>query len=67
MAERKRGRPRGDERIDYQEAALILGVTKTTVSRWVTEGYLPAYTTPGGYHKLWRSVVLELRDDRNKS
>lgn len=66
MGARKRGRPRGAERVSYSEAAQILGVTKTTVARWVAEGYLEAWTTDAGYHKLWRSVVTELRDDRNK-
>ena len=67
MAERrKRGRPRGPEQIGYAEAAVILGVTKYTIARWVADGYLPAYETANGYHKLWRSVVCELRDDRNK-
>ena len=67
MTPRKRGRPRGNERITYREAASILGVTETTVTRWVKDGYLPAYQTDGGYHKLWRTVVAELRDDRKSA
>ena len=67
LSERKRGRPRGGDRISYEEAARILGVTKYTIARWVADGYLPAYSTDAGYHKLWRSVVLELAHDRNKS
>ena len=64
MTPRKRGRPRGSERITYREAATILGVTETTVARWVEDAYLPSWPTPGGYHKLWRTVVMELAEDR---
>ena len=64
---RKRGRPRGSERITYVEAAEILEVSEYTVVRWVKEGYLPAYETPQGYHKLWRSVVHELAHDRKQA
>ena len=67
MAERKRGRPRGSERITYREAATILGVSEYTVARWVKVGYLPAYRTSEGYHKLWRTVVQELHDDRKSA
>ena len=63
---RPRGRPRGDNRISYNEAAGILGVSVETISRWVSEGYLPAFETTGGYHKLWRNVVVELAEDRKR-
>jgi len=34
---------------------------------WVKTGYLPAWQTPRGYHKLWRSVIMEFAEDFNKS
>lgn len=68
MVPSRKSRPRGADRISYDEAALILGVTKTTIARWVREGHMPAWRTPQGYHKLWRHVVLQFREDfdRNK-
>ena len=67
MAPRKRARPRGNECITYREAAGILEVTETTIARWVKDDYLLSYETRNGYHKLWRSIVMELRDDRKLS
>jgi len=44
------------------ESALTTGdvarychVTPATISRWIRRGYLPAYTTPGGHHRILAS------------
>lgn len=43
------------------EAARILGVAPTTVTRWAREGRLACRVTLGGHHRFERSVLEEVR------
>jgi len=41
------------------EAARILGVSIEAVNRWIKDGKLQAYSTPGGHHRISREEVLD--------
>lgn len=46
------------------EASALLGVSPATLRRWVADGKVPALTTPGGHHRLARSIVEALLPQR---
>jgi len=50
-----------DELVLRSEAARILGVAPTTVTRWAREGRLACRVTLGGHHRFERSVLEKIR------
>ena len=51
----------GKQQMTAAAAARELGVNKSTVTRWIAAGKLPAFRTPGGHHRVRRVDVERLK------
>ena len=52
-----------DEMLSPHEAAVLLGVSRPMVSRWISEGVLPDVPV-GSHHQIPRAAVLAYKDER---
>lgn len=53
------------EHLSTGEAAALCSVTPDTVLKWIRAGKIPAHRTPGGHHRIPRSVLLHLLHNDN--
>jgi excisionase family DNA binding protein len=50
-----------DEWLTTGQAAMRLGVSRSTVVRHIDAGHINAYRLPGGHWRISKSVIEELR------
>lgn len=53
--------PTDDDELGAGAAAALLGVHKSTLSRYATQGHLTYRELPGGYRRYSRKQILELK------
>ena len=46
-----------DRLVSAAQAARLLGVNRSTMTRWIAAGKMPAFRTPGGH---WRIKVSDI-------
>lgn len=56
----------GDEMLTPADAATLLSVSRPMVVRWIHEGLLPD-SPAGTHHRIPKSAVLQLREQRRQS
>jgi excisionase family DNA binding protein len=54
----------GPRLISAAEAARRLGVNKSTATRWIAAGKLPAFRTPGGHWRVRAIDVERVKEGR---
>ena len=47
------------------EVANICGVANQTAINWIRNGYLKAYSTPGGQYRVYADDLVGFMSDRN--
>ena len=54
----------GDPALTTREAARLLGIAVSTAQKWIENGVLPAWKTPGGHRRVRLSAVSALLRER---
>ncbi len=52
------------EFLSTSEASRLCGVARTTISKWIDEGLLKAFVTPGGHRKIKRQDLKSFIEER---
>lgn len=60
MATRTKEQAQGKDMLTTGEAAMLLGVARLTLYRWIKAGKISAVVLPSGQHKIRRADIEKM-------